>query len=50
MEAGQSFVNISEFKNAADGKDDLLFKLDRSKIDSVGKPAFFEFLKKLQVF
>uniref|UniRef100_A0A914VSE5 Dipeptidyl peptidase 3 n=1 Tax=Plectus sambesii TaxID=2011161 RepID=A0A914VSE5_9BILA len=49
LEAEQGFVEIEE-TTGEDGKPDLLFKLDRSKIDSVGKPAVFEFLKKLQAY
>jgi len=47
MAAGQDFVTIEE-TTGSDGKPDLLFKLDRSKIDSVGKPAIGDFLKLLQ--
>ncbi len=32
-----------------DGRPDLLFKMDRSKLESVGFPAIKEFLLKLQV-
>lgn len=49
MEAGGDFVQINEVTSAADGQPDLLFTLDRTKIDSVGAPAIYEFLKKLQV-
>lgn len=48
MEAGGDFVQINEVTSAADGKPDLLFTLDRTKIDSIGAPAIYEFLKKLQ--
>ncbi|CAJ0572889.1 unnamed protein product, partial [Mesorhabditis spiculigera] len=47
LEAGQGFVTIESLTNP-DGKPDLKFKLDRTKIDSVGKPAVREFLIKLQ--
>ncbi|CAJ0572893.1 unnamed protein product, partial [Mesorhabditis spiculigera] len=47
LEAGQGFVVIESI-TGPDGKPDLKFKLDRTKIDSVGKPAVREFLKKLQ--
>ncbi|CAJ0916533.1 unnamed protein product, partial [Mesorhabditis belari] len=47
LEAGQEFVTIEEV-TGEDGKPDLKFKLDQNKIDSVGKPAVREFLKKLQ--
>jgi dipeptidyl-peptidase-3 len=50
LEAGEGFLQIKEFKNEQDGKPDLLFTLDRSKIESVGKPAIGKFLKKLQLF
>uniref|UniRef100_A0AC34GNB5 Uncharacterized protein n=1 Tax=Panagrolaimus sp. ES5 TaxID=591445 RepID=A0AC34GNB5_9BILA len=49
MEAVQGFVSVEECVDE-DGKPDLKFRLDRSKIDSVGKPAVGEFLKKLQVY
>lgn len=48
MAAGQGFVTIEEV-TGEDGKPDLKFRLDRTKIDSVGKPAIGEFLKQLQV-
>ena len=34
---------------AEDGEPDLIIKLDRSKINSVGKTAIGDFLRKLQV-
>lgn len=48
LEAGQGFVKIVEVEGA-DGKPDLLFSLDRTKIDSVGAPAVRDFVKLLQV-
>uniref|UniRef100_A0A7E4WD76 Dipeptidyl peptidase 3 n=1 Tax=Panagrellus redivivus TaxID=6233 RepID=A0A7E4WD76_PANRE len=47
--AGQGFVTIEE-TTGADGQPDLKFSLDRSKIDSVGKPAIESFLKLLQAY
>ncbi|KAF8365301.1 dpt-1 [Pristionchus pacificus] len=47
LEAGQGFVTIAETKDS-EGGDDLSFKLDKTKIDTVGMPAVKEFLKKLQ--
>uniref|UniRef100_A0A914E4I0 Dipeptidyl peptidase 3 n=1 Tax=Acrobeloides nanus TaxID=290746 RepID=A0A914E4I0_9BILA len=49
MAAGQGFVTIEEV-TGEDGKPDLKFRLDRTKIDSVGKPAIGEFLKQLQYY
>ncbi|GMT21593.1 hypothetical protein PFISCL1PPCAC_12890, partial [Pristionchus fissidentatus] len=49
LEAGQGFVTIDETKDSS-GADDLSFKLDKTKIDSVGVPAVREFLKKLQAY
>lgn len=49
MAAGQGFVTIEECQGD-DGKPDLRFRLDRSKIDSVGKPAIGDFLKLLQIY
>uniref|UniRef100_A0A0N5AXJ5 Dipeptidyl peptidase 3 n=1 Tax=Syphacia muris TaxID=451379 RepID=A0A0N5AXJ5_9BILA len=49
LEAGNDFVKITETVGS-DGKPDLLFKLDKNKIDSVGKPAVGAFLKKLQAY
>ncbi|PIO57835.1 peptidase family M49, partial [Teladorsagia circumcincta] len=49
LEAGQGFVTITECEGE-DGKPDLKFKLDRTKIDSVGRPAVTAFLAKLQAY
>ena len=49
LEAGQDFITIKEIEGE-DGEPDLLFSMDRSKIESVGKPAMAAFLQKLQVY
>lgn len=49
LEAGNDFVTITQTVGE-DGKPDLLFKLDKLKIDSVGKPAVGAFLRKLQAY
>ncbi|MFH4978365.1 hypothetical protein AB6A40_005074 [Gnathostoma spinigerum] len=49
LDAGQGFVAIKE-TTGEDGKPDLLLTLDRTKIDSVGKPAVGAFLRKLQAY
>jgi dipeptidyl-peptidase-3 len=49
LAAGQGFVSIEECVDE-NGKPDLKFSLDRTKIDSVGKPAIGDFLKLLQVY
>ncbi|CAI4224265.1 unnamed protein product [Auanema sp. JU1783] len=49
LEAGQGFVTIEEC-TGEDGLPDLKFKLDKTKIDSVGKPAVSAFLAKLQAY
>merc|ERR1711993_200493 len=49
MEAGEGFVSVNPIKGE-DGKPDLLLTMDRSKVESVGKPAIGSFLQKLQVY
>lgn len=48
LEAGQDFLTLQEIQGE-DGSPDLLLKMDRSKLESVGFPAIKEFLLKLQV-
>ena len=48
LNAGEGFVDLKEVKGD-DGNPDLLFTMNRAKLESVGKPAVGEFLKKLQV-
>lgn len=49
LEAGNDFVTLTN-TTGADSKPDIVIKLDRSKIESVGKPAIGNFLRKLQVY
>jgi len=49
LEAGQNFVAITE-RVGSDGKPDLLLSLDRTKIETVGKTAIGNFLRKLQIY
>lgn len=39
-------INVT---TGSDGKPDLVIQFDRSKLETVGRPAIGEFLKKLQV-
>ncbi|KAH3887281.1 dipeptidyl peptidase 3-like [Dreissena polymorpha] len=49
MEAGQCFLELCEV-TGSDGIPDLVVRLDRQKILTVGKPAIGNFLRKLQVY
>ena len=48
LEAGEGFVSVERI-TGEDGEPDVVVKLDRSKINSVGKKAIGDFLRKLQV-
>ena len=45
----ENLVSIEQITNSEDGKPDLLVHLERTRIESVGKPAIGKFLNKLQV-
>ena len=47
MECGNDLVSIKRTTDS-NGQPDLIVSLDRHKIESVGRPAIGEFLKKLQ--
>ncbi|KAK2192933.1 hypothetical protein NP493_20g08016 [Ridgeia piscesae] len=49
LEAGEGLVSVDRTMGE-DGEPDLLVSLDRSKINSVGKTAIGDFLRKLQVY
>lgn len=49
MEAGEGLVSIEKL-TGDDGEPDLVMKLDRSKINTVGKKAIGDFLRKLQTY
>ena len=49
VEAEENFVSVKEVIGE-DGKPDLLLTMDKTKLESVGKPAIGQFLKKLQVY
>ena len=49
LEAEENFVSVKEV-TGEDGKPDLLLIMDKNKVESVGKPAIGQFLKKLQVY
>ena len=48
LEHGDGVVDIKEVKDA-DGKPDLLMTVDKEKINTSGKKAIGDFLRKLQV-
>lgn len=48
LNAGEELVTIKRI-TGTDGQPDVIISLDRSKINTVGKAAIGEFLKKLQV-
>lgn len=48
MEAGEDLVTITK-TTGEDGHPDLVIQLDRTKINTLGKKAIGDFLKKLQV-
>eukprot|EP00096_Caligus_rogercresseyi_P009060 TRINITY_DN3009_c0_g1_i1.p1 TRINITY_DN3009_c0_g1~~TRINITY_DN3009_c0_g1_i1.p1 ORF type:complete len:809 (-),score=242.44 TRINITY_DN3009_c0_g1_i1:90-2228(-) len=49
LETGEGFLSVKEV-TGEDGKPDFLIKMDRSKLESVGKTAIGDFLRKLQIF
>ena len=48
LQAGNEFVKILKL-TGEDGKPDLRITMDRTQIETTGKKAIGEFLKKLQV-
>ena len=48
LQNASGLVNI-ERTTGDDGKPDIVIRLDRLKIESLGKPAIGDFLNKLQV-
>lgn len=48
LNAEENLVTLTKM-TGSDGKPDILVKLDRSKINTIGKTAIGNFLKKLQV-
>ncbi|XP_078001286.1 dipeptidyl peptidase 3-like [Glandiceps talaboti] len=49
LEAGEGLVTIERI-TGEDGKPDAVIKLDRSKVETVGKEAIGKFLQKLQLY
>lgn len=48
LQAGNDFVKIQQL-TGDDGKPDLRIKMDRNQIETTGKNAIGDFLRKLQV-
>ena len=48
LENAKGLVSI-DCITGSDGKPDIVIKLDRTKIESLGRPAIGDFLMKLQV-
>ena len=48
LETAKGLVSVDRI-TGSDGKPDIVVKLDRTKIESLGRPAIGDFLKKLQV-
>ncbi|CAB4063329.1 DPP3 [Lepeophtheirus salmonis] len=49
IETGEGFVTVKEVVGE-DGKPDLLITMDKSKLESIGKTAIGDFLRKLQIY
>ena len=45
----ENLVSIEQTTNPDDGKPDLIVHLERTRIESVGKPVIGRFLNRLQV-
>jgi len=50
LEAGNNLVTIEECIDETDNKPDVKIKIDRSKIDTIGREAIGKFLSRLQLY